>query len=266
MKEGVNLNSEWRKVASTVYKKPIDSKIFGETELDVTELEKYISKLRKKGIKATPTHFFSMIISKAMHEVVPEMNTYCARGKILPRKQVDAMVSILQADGGMSSVKIENANELSLSQIVTKTKDEIVAIRTGKNQGAVKSRAFLASIPWPFRDWFFSVYTFFTIKMGLTIPALGMNPDSFGSFILTNIGSIGLDKGYPALMPSSNLSFVAVLGGIQKKPVVINDEIQVRRMMNFSVVIDHRIADASSGGKLLRYMKESLKNLDKFEV
>lgn len=262
----MSLNSEWRKVASTIYKKPIDSKIFGETELDVTELEIFISKLRKKGIKVTPTHFFSLIISKAMHEVVPEMNTYHRRGKIVARKQVDAMVSILQADGGMSSVKIENANQLSLSEIVAKTKDEIVAIRLGKKQGAVKSRAFLAQIPWPFRDWFFAVYQFITIKLGLTIPALGMNPDSFGSFILTNIGSIGLDKGYPALMPSSNLSFVAVLGGIQKKPVVINDEIQIRRMLNFSVVIDHRVVDASSGGKLLRYLKESLKNLDRVEI
>ena len=38
-----NLNTNWRKVASTIYRKPTDSKIYGTVELDVTEIEKYIT-------------------------------------------------------------------------------------------------------------------------------------------------------------------------------------------------------------------------------
>ena len=43
-----NLNNEWRKVASAMYIKPVDSKILGSVELDVTDLEKYISENRDR--------------------------------------------------------------------------------------------------------------------------------------------------------------------------------------------------------------------------
>jgi len=46
-----NLNNEWRRVAASVYRKPVDSKIFGSVEIDVTDLEAFISVKRKEGIK-----------------------------------------------------------------------------------------------------------------------------------------------------------------------------------------------------------------------
>ena len=58
MKENNPLNTSWRKTALTIYKKPVDSKIFGSVEIDITDLEKYIAKKRKSGIKITLTHFF----------------------------------------------------------------------------------------------------------------------------------------------------------------------------------------------------------------
>lgn len=42
-----NLNTSWRKTASTIYKKPVDSKIFGSVEIDITDLEKYINEKEK---------------------------------------------------------------------------------------------------------------------------------------------------------------------------------------------------------------------------
>ncbi len=92
------------------------------------------------------------------------------------------------------------------------------------------------------------------------MPVLGLSANSFGSFAVTNIGSLGLDYGFPALLPTSNVAFVLVMGGVQKKPVVIDDEIAIRRMMAVTIVFDHRIADASHGAKLFRYIKYAVKN------
>jgi len=46
-----NLNNEWRRVAASVYRNLVDSKIFGSVEIDVTDLEAFISVKRKGGIK-----------------------------------------------------------------------------------------------------------------------------------------------------------------------------------------------------------------------
>lgn len=254
MKNSKNLNSDWRKVASVIYKKPIDSKVFGAVDLDVTELENFVSDKRKQGLKITLTHIMALTVARALKEI-PELNAYVRRGKIVQRPSVDAMISVLQADGQMGSIKIPNADTLNLSSLASFMTDEIQKSRRGNENRAMQSKNILSSIPWPFRGWFFRLYKTITINWGLSIPFLGLSTDSFGSFVITNIGSIGLETGYPALLPSSNVAFVLVMGGISKKPVVVNDEIVIRRIMSLSIVMDHRLVDASHGGQLFRFIK-----------
>ena len=143
--------------------------------------------------------------------------------------------------------------------------DEINKSRKGRENNTMQSKDILSTIPWPFRNWLFTIYQTLTIKWGISVPFLGLKTDSFGSFAITNIGSIGLETGFPALLPSSNLAFVLVMGGIGKKPVVINDEIVIRRIMSLSIVMDHRLVDASHGGKLFRFIKYMVKNPHELE-
>jgi pyruvate dehydrogenase E2 component (dihydrolipoamide acetyltransferase) len=260
MNTSEKFNTPWRKVASTIYKKPIDSKILGQLELDVTNIEKFVTESRKGGLKITLTHIFVLVLARALKTEVPEFNTYVRRGKIIARPSIDALVSVLLADGGMGTVEIKNADTLNLEGIEAILKNEIDKSRKGDENSTMQTKNFLSSIPWPFRNWFFKFYTLLTINWGISIPFLGLSANSFGSFVITNIGSIGLDIGYPALLPSSNISFVLVMGGIQKKPVVINDEIVIRRMMSITIVMDHRISDASHGGRLLRFIKQVLQH------
>jgi pyruvate/2-oxoglutarate dehydrogenase complex dihydrolipoamide acyltransferase (E2) component len=259
------LNSAWRKTASTIYKKPVDSKIFGGVDVDVTELEKYISQRRKEGLKITLTHFFLLVLARAVGKEIPEFNTYVRRGKIIPRPTIDAGLSVLQANGSMSSIIVPKADELSLSGLVSFLNDEIVNSRKGGENGAAENKNILAKLPWPIRNWFFSFYRTLTIKWGISMPVIGMSANSFGSFMLTNIGSLGLDYGFPALLPTSNISFVFVMGGVEKKPVVINDEIVIRRIMAASIVFDHRTADASQGAKLFKFIKHAVKHPEEYE-
>lgn len=260
MSNSEHLNTNWRKVATAIYKKPVDSKIYGQTELDVTHVEQFISQKRKEGLKITLTHIFVLMIARGLQLESPELNSYVRRGKIVARKQIDAMVSVLLAKDQMGSIKVENANKLNLEQLVEIMTKEIQQSRKGSENDTMQSKNLLSSLPWPLRGWFFKLYKTFTLDWGITIPRLGLSPDSFGSFMITNIGSIGLDTGFPALLPSSNIAFVFTMGGVSKKPVVINDEIVIRRMMSISVVMDHRLSDASHAGKLLRYIKYIMKN------
>jgi pyruvate dehydrogenase E2 component (dihydrolipoamide acetyltransferase) len=254
------LNNDWRKISGVIYKKPVDSKIFGEVELDVTHLEEYISAQRKKGIKITLTHVFTLIVARCLKNEVPALNAYVRRGRVVQRASVDAMVSVLQGDGSMGTVKIPNADTMNVGQIADFLNNEIQNARKGNENGTSGPKKLVASIPWPFRNWFFSFYKWFVINLGFSLPGTGLNPNSFGSFIISNIGSLGLETGYPALMPSSNVAFVLVLGGVKKKPVVVDDEIVPRRIMSLSIVLDHRVVDASHGGKLFRYIKQFVKH------
>jgi len=260
MTASINYNTNWRKVASTIYKKPTDSKIFGIVELDVTELEKYVAQKRKEGIKTTLTYLITLIIGRAIRQEVPALNTYVKRGKILQREHVDATVSVLLPGGQMGSVKVENADQLTTDEISEQIGKNIANSRKGDENETMQSKSLLAKLPWPFRNWLFKIYQIITINWGIPVPGIGLDSNSFGSYIVSNIGTVGLDTGFASLLPSSNISFVYVLGTINKKPVVVNDEIVIRRVMLMASTLDHRVVDGSHGGSLFRFIKHVAKN------
>jgi pyruvate dehydrogenase E2 component (dihydrolipoamide acetyltransferase) len=256
----IEYNTNWRKVASTIYKKPIDSKIFGTVELDVTELEKYVAQKRKEGVKTTLTYLITLIIGRAIRQAVPQLNTYVKRGKIIQREQVDATVSVLLPGGQMGSVKVENADKLTTAEISQEIGNNIASSRKGNENDTMQSKSLLAKLPWPFRNWLFKIYQTITIHWGISLPGLGLDSNSFGSYIVSNIGTVGLDTGYGSLLPSSNISFVFILGTVNKKPVVVDDEIVIRKIMLLSSTLDHRVVDGSHGGTLFRFIKQIAKN------
>ena len=260
MADHINYNSNWRKVSSTIYKKPIDSKIYGTVALDVTELERYVAQKRKEGVKTTLTYLITIIIGRAIRQEVPELNTYVKRGKIVQREQVDATVSVLLPGGQMGSVKVKNADQLTTAEISEEIGNNIKNSRKGDENDAMQSKSLLAKLPWPFRNWLFKIYQTITIHWGISLPMIGLDSNSFGSYMVSNIGTLGLDTGYASLLPSSNISFVFILGSIDKKPVVVNDEIVIRRVMLLSSTLDHRVVDGSHGGRLFRIIKQIAKN------
>ncbi len=258
--ESIDYNSNWRKVASTIYKKPTDSKIYGIVELDVTDLEKYVAQKRKEGLKTTLTYIISLIIGRAIREEVPELNTYVKRGKIVQREHVDGMVSVLLPGGQMGTVKIEDADKQTIQEITDEIAKRIRDSRKGDENDTMQSKSLLANVPWPFRKWLFRLYRTITIDWGISIPGLGLDSHSFGSYVVSNIGTVGLDTGFGSLLPSSNVSLVFILGSIIKKPAIVNDEVVPRRIMMLSATLDHRVVDGSHGGKLFRAIKRMVKN------
>ncbi len=254
------LNTPWRKVASSIYQKPRDSKIYGSVEIDITGLETFIAEKRKAGIKTTLTHLMTLIVSRALKSEVPELNAYIRRGKVIPRQTVDAMVSVLLQGDEMGSVKIQQADQLTVAELSLEIAQKIKESRKGDENSTMQSKHMLSSIPWPFRTWLFNLYKIFTIDWGFSFPWINLSSDSFGSFVISNIGTLGLDTGYGALLPSSNVAIVLIIGKEYKKPMVINDEIVPRKVFTLSATLDHRVVDGSHGGKLFRYIKYMVQN------
>lgn len=254
------LNTDWRKTAAAIYNKPNDSKILGSVEVDITELEAFVSEQRTIGLKITLTHVFMLAAARAIKYDVPQLNTYIVRGNVKGNKSVNVSLSILQSDGSMSSIMIENADKLSLGDAVKTINDAVKSGRKGDENKTTQNKQVIAKIPYPFRKWILMIFKSLSVKWGINLPFTGFSPNNFGSFILSNIGTLGLDIGYPALMPIANVSFVMIMGKVQKKPLVIGNEIVPRTVITLGAAIDHRIADASHAGLLFKSLKHYVKN------
>lgn len=255
-----NPDSDWRRVATAIYQKPVDSKIFGTVELDVTDLEAYVAQKRKEGLKITLMHPLILILARGLKYEVPELNCYVVRGRIVQRDYVDVMVSVLQRDSEqLGSVRVPDADKMTLSELAVWLAEGVSSARGGREKGTTTQKSTLARLPWPLRGWMVRLARKMVVDWGFSLPFLDYTPHSFGSFVFSNVGSIGLDIAYPALMPVSNLAMVVTMGGVQSKPAVVGDQIVPRRMLVMSAAIDHRIADALHGGKLFRFLKQAIK-------
>jgi pyruvate dehydrogenase E2 component (dihydrolipoamide acetyltransferase) len=80
------------------------------------------------------------------------------------------------------------------------------------------------------------------------------------TFSITNAGAIGGTLATPII----NFPDIAILGvhRIVKRPGVVEtpegDKIEVRQYMNFSLSVDHRLADGADGARFLAYLRQLL--------
>ena len=251
------LNSAWRKTAATIYVKPTDSKIIGSVEFDITDLMTYVKEKRAAGLKVTPTHIFALATARAIKAGIPEMNTFIRRGRVVTHPSIDAMISVLLPGGQMGSVRLNDADQYQLSEAVPKLQEQIKIARQ-KSDDTQKLKDRIGRIPWPLRNWVYQLFYLINIRWGINLP--GLSTHQFGSFVVSNIGSLGLEVGYPALFPVANVPFVLILGGIKEKPWVVKGKIVPRTIMNVSIAMDHRMLDASHGGQLFSYLKKVVSN------
>jgi pyruvate dehydrogenase E2 component (dihydrolipoamide acetyltransferase) len=87
-----------------------------------------------------------------------------------------------------------------------------------------------------------------------------LKPDDVqnGTISMTNPGSFGALFNTPIISQPQ----VAILGvgGIEKRPVVINDAIAIRSMVCLSLTFDHRVIDGAVADRFMAKLKERLQN------
>ena len=131
--------------------------------------------------------------------------------------------------------------------------------RSGTESKTAQNKYLLNRIPWPLRRPVFRLLKWITVDMGIRIKALGLSADSFGSFVVSDIGSFGLNTGMTSLMPAAKVPAVIVLGKVEEKAVVRKGEIEIRTMLPLTGTFDHRIVDGLQIGKLARGIKNNFR-------
>jgi pyruvate dehydrogenase E2 component (dihydrolipoamide acetyltransferase) len=75
-----------------------------------------------------------------------------------------------------------------------------------------------------------------------------------GSITLTNLGMYGIDQFDPIVNPPE--SCILGTGRILEKPVAYQGQIVIRKRMNLTLAIDHRVLDGVLGSRFLQRVKE----------
>jgi pyruvate/2-oxoglutarate dehydrogenase complex dihydrolipoamide acyltransferase (E2) component len=83
-----------------------------------------------------------------------------------------------------------------------------------------------------------------------------------GTVTVTAIGMFA-DGGGHAIAPLTLMSVQLVVGGITERPRVINDQLEVRKVLDLTVTLDHNVVD---GGPATRFGAELRQQIETAQV
>ncbi len=253
-------NTPWRVTAAAIYTAPSDSRVYGSLDIDVTEAKRFLDAKRKSGVKITMVHLTTAVLARAVAFDVPELNCFIRRGSVVGRKRLNVMLPVmLDSQSGVSSVLINDAHARPVSDLANDIRQQAQMSRSGEESKASRNKYILNKIPWPFRRAVFKLVKWLTVDLGVEMRSLGLSSDSFGSFIVSDIGSFGLTSGMAALFPAAKIPAVIIMGKMEEKPVVRDGEVVIRTILPLTGTFDHRIVDGMQIGKLGRAIHRNFK-------
>lgn len=224
----------------------------GLLELDVTKVRSYIDEYEEKtGIQLSLTGFIAYSMAKAINQDKRMNALKKGKKKLVIFDDVDIMVVIERKFGEKKAPIghiIRKANEKSYEEI----HQEIRAKQTETLGGDFQSKTQLRykRMPWFLKKAMWRKYNrdpIFKKKLS-------------GTCSITAVGMFGEGNGW-GVVPT-NLPVTVVLGGIGKKPAVVNDQIVIREFLSITLCFDHDIVDGAPATRFAMHLKELVESGD----
>ncbi len=250
--------SSWRKVAIGTWQTVGDPSVYGTLDLDVGPALVYLEKLKKQtDYKLTLTHLVGKAFARTL-ELHPEINCILRFGKIYPRKTIDIFFQVANDSSGkdLSGTTIRKANLKSLPEIAKELHERVKSIREKGDPSFKKMKKSMGSIPGLLIHPIINIAGFLMYSLNIWSPLLGSPKDPFGSIMITNIGSLGLDMAFAPLVPYSRVPMLIAVGAVKETVIAKNGKIEVAPMMRLCATFDHRIIDGLHASHMCRTLQK----------
>jgi pyruvate dehydrogenase E2 component (dihydrolipoamide acetyltransferase) len=252
--------SSFRRMAAGMWSNPTDPTIYGAMDLDVTQTLAFIAQHRARtGEKLSITHVVSHAVAQAFAKH-PALNAKVRYwGKLERRTSVDLFVSV-STDGGkdLSGARIDAADRLDLSGWIGAVQGRAERIREGKDASFQKSRGLFRSLPW----WAVRPLLWLVDLLGnelhVDLPGQGLPRDPFGTAVVTNVGTFGIDTAFAPFLPLARCPMLLLLTEVKDRPWVEDGKLTVRPVLRLCATFDHRIIDGHAAGILARELRASI--------
>jgi hypothetical protein len=252
--------STFRRLALGTWRTAYDPSVYGALTLRMDPALAYLDALRAAtGRHVTVTHLMARAAAAVLVDF-PDANVLLRAGRPYRRRRIGVFFQVAMQDPrtgalDLSGATIHDPEQKSLVAICDELEGQFAAVRAGRDRGLASVRKLLARVPLRVLPLVTELTSFASYTLNLDLRWAGVPRDAFGSVMITNVGSLGLEEAYVPLVPYSRVPLLLALGAIRPTPVVRDGRITSEHTMKVCATFDHRILDGAHAAAMARTLR-----------
>jgi pyruvate/2-oxoglutarate dehydrogenase complex dihydrolipoamide acyltransferase (E2) component len=257
--------SSFRRIAIGTWRTAYDPTVYGTLALRADAVLRYLDTFRARtGKRATLSHLMAKAMAITLSEM-PDANAILRWNRIYLRKDIGVFFQVAMEDDktgeiDLSGATIFDAHQKSLLEIVEEFEKKVGSVRKKEDKNLEGSRSLFKKIPFFLLNTMLDLIGWLSFTLNLDLRWAGIPKDPFGSAMITNIGSLGLEEAYVPLVPYSRVPLVIALGAVKDEAIVESGEggeqkIVIGKMLRAFASFDHRVLDGMHAAKMSKTLR-----------
>ncbi len=257
--------SVWRKIAMATWQPRTDPIIWATLDIDAEKLLGYIDDVRAStGAHVTPMDLVGRATGMVF-EALPGLNGRIAFGSFLPSPTIDAFFVVsLRTDPAtgaeaastdLSGTVVRRVNEKPPWVIAEEIADRADRIRHDHDPAFKQTKLLAKALPPLALRPVIDLIGFVTETLQLPIPPLGIEARPYGSVLISNVGTYGLDSAAAPWPTFCHVPIGILMGAVTDKVVAVDGQAKVRPVLPLTIGLDHRYVDGYQAATMARVFR-----------
>ena len=236
-----------------------DPSVYGTVRLRAEPIVAYIETFRERtGKRLTLTHVMAKAVGLVLSEM-PDANAILRRNRIYLRDDIGIFFQVAMEDAetgelDLSGATVLDPHEKALEEIYDEFSARVAKVKRGQDKELEGTRSSFKRMPYRFVRWVVEALGSLCFELNLDLRWAGVPRDPFGSAMVTNIGSLGLEEAYVPLVPYSHVPLLLAVGAIQDEAVVENGALLPGKVFRVCATFDHRVLDGVHASKMSKHL------------
>jgi pyruvate dehydrogenase E2 component (dihydrolipoamide acetyltransferase) len=267
--------STWRKIAMATWRPRKDPMIWATADIDATNLLRYITEVRAAtAYHVTPAHLVGRAAARVF-QALPELNGRVAFGSFLPSPSIDCffVVSLRTdpvsgaeaAETDLSGAVVRDIDTKPPWMIAKELADRASRIRHNDDPQFKQAKALVKNMPPMLLRPVMDCLGFVTETLQLPVPFMGVEARPYGSILVSNIGTYGLDSVSAPVPTFCHVPITVVAGAVKDKVLARDGQPVVRPVLPLTIGLDHRFVDGYQAATMARVFREYMDNPAEFD-